>query len=44
MISLLLQHGLRPKDVAKSLSRVEQPDGTMAYASIVGLIAEELTR
>ena len=44
MISLLLQHGLRPEDVAKSLSRVEQPDGTMAYASIVGLIAEELTR
>ena len=44
MISLLLQHGLRPEDVAKSLSRVEQPDGTMAYASIVGLIAAELAR
>jgi hypothetical protein len=43
MFSLLLQHGLRPEDVAKSLSRSEQPDGSMIYASIVGLIAEELT-
>ncbi len=42
MFSLLLQHGLRPEDVAKSLSRVEQPDGSMAYASLVGLIADEL--
>jgi hypothetical protein len=43
MFSLLLQHGLLPEDVAKSLSRTEQPDGSMAYASIVGLIADELT-
>jgi hypothetical protein len=42
MFSLLLQHGLRPEDVAKSLSRSEQPDGSMAYACIGGLIAEEL--
>lgn len=42
MISLLLQHGLRPEDVAKSLSRSEQPDGSMVYASIIGVIAEEL--
>lgn len=43
MISLLLQHGLLPADIAKSLARAEQPDGSMAYASIVGLILEELT-
>lgn len=42
MFSLLLQHGLRPEDVAKSLSRSEQPDGAMTYASIVGLIVAEL--
>ena len=38
MISLLLQHGLKPDDIAKSLSLVEQPDGSIAYASHVGLI------
>lgn len=42
MISLLLQHGLSPADIAKSLARSEQPDGSMAYASIVGLMVEEL--
>ncbi|NSX56808.1 ribonucleotide reductase [Parasulfitobacter algicola] len=42
MISLLLQHGHRPEDIAKSLARTEQPDGSMAYASIIGLIAAEL--
>jgi hypothetical protein len=42
MFSLLLQHGLRPEDVAKSFSRSEQPDSSIFYASIVGLIAEEL--
>ena len=42
LISLLLQHGHRPDDVAKSLARIEQPDGTMAYASITGLVAAEL--
>lgn len=26
LISLLLQHGLRPEDVEKSLSRTERPD------------------
>ena len=42
MFSLLLQHGLRPEEIAKSLSRSEQPDGSMAYASVVGLIARSL--
>lgn len=42
LISLLLQHGLAPNDIAKSLSRLEQPDGTMAYASITGIIADEI--
>ncbi|GGX72418.1 hypothetical protein GCM10007385_46490 [Tateyamaria omphalii] len=44
LISLLLQHGHRPEDIAKSLARAEQPDGTMAYASVTGLIANELIR
>ena len=42
MLSLLLQHGHRPEEIAKSLARVEQPDGTMTYASISGLIVDEL--
>lgn len=44
LISLLLQHGHRPDDVAKSLARAEQPHGSMAYASIIGLIAEEIEK
>ena len=44
LLSLLLQHGLRPEDVAKSLARAEQPGGTMARASIVGLIVDKLAR
>ncbi len=42
LISILLQHGHRPDAIAKSLARTEQPDGTMAYASITGLIASSL--
>lgn len=44
MFSLLLQHGLTPEDVAKSLARAERPDGSITYASVTGLIVEELTR
>ena len=44
LISLLLQHGHRPADIAKSLSRAERPDGSIAYASIIGLIADELVK
>ena len=44
LISLLLQHGLTSEDVAKSLARDEQPDGSMARASIVGLIVDELSQ
>ncbi len=42
LISLLLQNGHMPADIAKSLSRVEQPDTSFAHGSIVGLITEEL--
>lgn len=42
LISLLLQHGHRPEDIIKSIARSEQPDGSMAYASIIGLIAAEV--
>ncbi len=44
LISLLLQHGHLPAEIAKSLSCVEQPDGTSAHGSIVGLITEELSK
>ena len=44
LISLLLQHGLRPDEIARSLARVEQPNGDMAYASLIGLIVDELRR
>ena len=42
LFSLLLQHGLLPHEIAKSLSQVEQPDGSYASASLIGMIAEEL--
>ena len=42
LISILLQHGHRPEEIAKSLARTERPDGSVAYASITGLIADEL--
>ena len=44
LMSLLLQHGLRPDEIARSLARVEQPGGDMAYASVIGLIVDELRR
>lgn len=44
LISILLQHGHRPDDIAKSLARAERPDGKVAYASITGLIADELVK
>jgi len=42
LLSLLLQHGHRPEDISKSLARTEQPNGSMAYASMIGLIVEEM--
>ncbi|WP_299085881.1 hypothetical protein [uncultured Ruegeria sp.] len=42
LFSLLLQYGLRPDEISKSLSRVELPDGSNACASLIGRIAEEL--
>ena len=43
LLSLLLQHGHRPEDIVKSLARTEDVDGDTVYASVVGLIAAELT-
>ena len=42
LISLLLQHGVTPDTIANSLARRERPDGGMEYASLTGLILEEL--
>lgn len=44
LFSLLLQHGMTPGEVAKSLARKEQPDGALKYASISGMIVAELTK
>lgn len=54
LISLLLQHGLRPADILKSLARTERPglriEGDEApasetlHASHIGLIVDELAR
>lgn len=44
LISLLMQHGHQPQDVARSLARDEQPSGQMTYASVIGLIVSELIR
>jgi len=42
LFSLLLQFGMSPAEVAKSLSRKEMPDGELEYASISGAIVAEL--
>jgi hypothetical protein len=44
LFSLLLQHGMTPDEVAKSLARREQPDRALKYASISGMIVAELTK
>lgn len=44
LISILLQHGHRPADIQKSLARTEQPDGELASASMIGIIAEKLAQ
>lgn len=44
LISTMLQHGHRPEDIAKSLSRTEGPDRSAIPGSIIGLIAEELSK
>ena len=44
LCSLLLQFGMTPDAVAKSLARKEQPDGKIQYASISGMIVAELAK
>ena len=44
LISMLLQHGLQPDAVAKSLARTDQPNGDTAYASMTGLIVDEISK
>jgi len=44
LFSLLLQYGMKPDEVAKSLARKENPDGTLSFASISGLIVKELSQ
>jgi hypothetical protein len=39
----MLQHGFTPAQLVKSLSTQEQPDRSMAFGSLTGLIAHELT-
>jgi hypothetical protein len=43
LLSLMLQHGFTPAQLVKSLSTQEQPDRSMAFGSLTGLIAHELT-
>lgn len=42
LISLLLQHGLRPADIVKSLAREEAAGGQIIHASVIGLIVDQL--
>lgn len=44
LISLLLQHGHKPDEIVKSLSRVEQPSGDIAHGSLIGIIAQDLAQ
>lgn len=43
MLSLLLQHGVEPLAIAKSMARRETAMGELEYATIVGCITEELS-
>lgn len=43
LMSLLLQHGLQPEAIAHALARTELPNGSTTCASIIGLIAEQLS-
>ncbi|WP_171182314.1 hypothetical protein [Ruegeria sp. HKCCD8929] len=42
LISLLLQHDMDPSDIAHSLSRRELETGGVTYASLVGLVVDEI--
>ena len=44
MISLLLQHGVEAKAIAKSLAKRETAFGEMEYATLVGGIVEEIEK
>lgn len=44
MISLLLQHGVGPEAIAKSMAQRENALGEMEYATLVGGIVEEIAK
>lgn len=43
LLSLMLQHGFTPAQLVKSLSKQDQPDRSVAFGSLTGLIAHQLT-
>ena len=43
LLSLMLQHGFTPAELVKSLSKQDQPDRSVAFGSLTGLIAHQLT-
>ncbi|MGR3484275.1 MAG: TSCPD domain-containing protein [Paracoccaceae bacterium] len=43
IVSLLLQHGVGPEAIGRSLSLREEPDGTHAPGSLAGTIVAELS-
>ena len=42
LISILLQHGMAPMEIARSMSTREEPDGGIAPGSLAGTIAAGL--
>ena len=44
LFSLLLQLGLTPDEIGKSLARKETPEGGIEYGSISGMIVGELSK
>ena len=44
MLSLLLQHGVEPEAIAKSMARRENAFEELEYATIVGCITEEIAK
>ena len=44
LISLLLQRGMEPCEISRSLSRQERPDGDITFATLTGFVLQEIAK
>lgn len=44
LISLLLQRGMEPDQIGRSLSRQERPSGDVTFATLTGFVLTEIAR